>query len=175
MPRSATEEDIRRIYRDTIDTLYGFVSRRCDGDRDLAQDLAHETWLRAVQAWRADGVPDRPLAWLSTVAARLLSNHRRRPAGERLDDGAGSTLPAADDEPMQDRRERRSRVEQAMGRLPASQHRLLEAFHYERRSVAEIASALGLSARGVEGRLRRARQRLREMIESDPDKEERTR
>ena len=30
MHRSATEDQIRRIYRDTIDDLYRFVSRRCD-------------------------------------------------------------------------------------------------------------------------------------------------
>jgi RNA polymerase sigma-70 factor (ECF subfamily) len=173
MGRSATEDDIRRIYRETIDALYGFVSRRCDGDRDLAEDVTQETWLRAVRAWRADGVPERPLAWLSTVAARLLSNHRRRPAAERLDDGAGDTLPAADDGASLDRSERRSLVERAMARLPALQHRLLEAFHYDRRPVAEIASAFGLSERGVEGRLRRARQRLRRIIESDPDTKER--
>ena len=172
MGGSATEDDIRRIYRETIDALYGFVSRRCDGDRELAEDITQETWLRAVRAWRADGIPERPLAWLSTVAARLLSNHRRRPAAERLDDGAGDALPAADDGGSRARAERRARVERTMARLPALQLRLLEAFHYERRPVAEIASAFGLSERGVEGRLRRARQRLRRMIESDPDAKE---
>lgn len=172
MGRSPTEDDIRRIYRETIDALYGFVSRRCDGDRDLAEDIVQETWLRAVPAWRTDGVPERPLAWLSTVAARLLSNHRRRPAAQRLDEEAGAALPAADDAAARDRSARRSLVERAMARLPLPQLRLLEAFHYERRPVAEIAAALGVSERGVEGRLRRARQRLRQTIESDADAKE---
>jgi len=96
MPRRPSEDDIRRIYRETVDELFAFVARRCDGDRDLAEDITQETWLRAVRAWRKDGIPERPLAWLSTVAARLLSNHRRRPAAERFDDGSGDTLPAPD-------------------------------------------------------------------------------
>jgi RNA polymerase sigma-70 factor (ECF subfamily) len=171
MRRAPTEDDVRRIYRETIDALYAFVSRRCDGDRDLAQDVTQETWLRAVRAWRADGVPERPLAWLCTVAARLLANHRRRPAAARLDDGPAPAL-AADDDAAHDRSRRRSLVERAMARLPLPQLRLLEAFHYDRRPVAEIASALGLSERGVEGRLRRARRRLRRTIESDPDARE---
>ena len=73
-----TEDDIRRIYRETIDDLFGFVSRRCDGDRALAEDVTQEAWLRAVRAWSASGMPDRPLSWLATVAARILSNHFRR-------------------------------------------------------------------------------------------------
>lgn len=167
MARAPTEDDIRRIYRETIDDLYGFASRRCDGDRDLAEDITQESWLRAVRAWRVDGVPDRPLAWLATVAARLLSNHFRRPAPERLDDGSGDTLPGRDAPDREEVAERRSLVERALARLPLAQMRLLEAFHYDRRAVAEIASASGLSERAVEGRLRRARQSLRREIQAD--------
>ena len=49
MRRPITEDDIRRIYRETIDDLYGLVLRRCEGDRDLAEDITQETWLRAVR------------------------------------------------------------------------------------------------------------------------------
>ena len=166
MARRPTEDDIRRIYRETVDELFSFVSRRCDGDRELAEDITQETWLRAVKAWRDDGLPERPLAWLSTVAARLLSNYRRRPAALRLDDGSGDTVPA----PARDDNEagRESMLSRALARLPALQMRLLRAFHFERRPVAEIAESMGISERGVEGRLRRARQRLRREIESDP-------
>ena len=166
MARRPSEGDIRRIYRETVDDLFGFVSRRCDGDRELAEDITQETWLRAVKAWRDDGLPERPLAWLSTVAARLLSNHRRRPAAQRLEDGSGDTLPA----PLVDDNgaARDSMVRKALSKLPALQMRLLRAFHFERRPVAELAATMGISERGVEGRLRRARQRLRREIESDP-------
>lgn len=63
-----TEEQIRRVYRDTIDPLYGYVSRRCGGERPFAEDITQETWLRAVREWRVKGMPDQPLAWLHTVA-----------------------------------------------------------------------------------------------------------
>lgn len=172
MTRSPSEEEIRRIYRDTIDPLFGFVVRRCDGDRDLAEDVTQDTWLRAVRAWRDDGVPERPLAWLCTVAARLVANHRRRKAMESLDDRASDALPAPDPTAERDRMNRRSLIERALTRLPALQMRLLEAFHFERRPMAEIANTFGLTERGVEGRLRRARRRLRQIIESDPDTEE---
>lgn len=166
MARRPSEDDIRRIYRETVDDLFAFVSRRCDGDRDLAEDITQETWLRAVKAWRSDGLPERPIAWLSTVAARILSNHRRRPAAQRLEDGSGDTLPAPPVDVEGPARE--SMVRKALARLPALQMRLLRAFHFERQPVARIAASMGISERGVEGRLRRARQRLRREIESDP-------
>ena len=166
MARRPSEDDIRRIYRETVDDLFAFVSRRCDGDRDLAEDITQETWLRAVRAWRDDGLPDRPLAWLSTVAARILLNYRRRPAPQRLEDGSGDTLPAQP--PEDDRSGRESMLRRALAKLPVLQMRLLHAFHFERQPVARIAASMGISERGVEGRLRRARLRLRREIESDP-------
>ena len=166
MHRPASEDDIRRIYRETIDDLYTLVSRRCDGDRALAEDITQEAWLRAVRAWHQDGLPDKPLAWLTTVAARLLSNHFRRPAEHSLDVTAGEPT-APDNETAVDRTERRSLVERALARLPVSQARLLEAFHFERAPVGQIADSMGVSERAVEGQLRRARQKLRKQIEAD--------
>jgi RNA polymerase sigma-70 factor, ECF subfamily len=165
MHRSATEDDIRRIYRETIDDLYALVSRRCDGNRALAEDITQEAWLRAVRAWHRDGLPEKPLAWLTTVATRLLSNHFRRPAEQSLD---ASTEPTSgDDEAAAGEAERRSLVERALARLPGAQSRLLEAFHFDRAPVGRIAASMGLSERAVEGRLRRARQNLRKQIEAD--------
>jgi RNA polymerase sigma-70 factor (ECF subfamily) len=166
MHRPATEDDIRRIYRETIDGLYALVSRRCDGDRALAEDITQDAWLRAVRAWHQDGLPEKPLAWLTTVAARLLSNHFRRPVEHSLDVGAGEPT-APDNEAAVDRTERRSLVERALARLPVSQARLLEAFHFERARVGQLADSMGVSERAVEGRLRRARQNLRKQIEAD--------
>jgi RNA polymerase sigma factor (sigma-70 family) len=166
--RPITEDDIRRIYRETIDDLYGFVSGRCEGDRDLAEDITQETWLRAVSAWHAGGLPDHPLAWLTTVAKNLLANHFRRrpsePLDETIDESTGDAASTGADE-------RRSLVARALARLPLPQLKLLQAFHFERRPVADIAATDGLSERAVEGRLRRARQLLRREIESDPDSE----
>ena len=168
MAQPASEEVIREIYRATIDDLYRFVARRCDRDRELAEDVTQETWLRAVRAWHAEGIPDRPLAWLTTVARNLLSNHFRRRPPAPLDDAIAESVP---DEEPDGSEARLSLVERALARLPIPQFRLLEAFHLKRQRVTEIAEAQGISERAVEGRLRRARQRLRHQIESDPDTE----
>lgn len=165
MTPATTEDEIRRLYHATIDELYAFVAGRCRGDRDLAEDVTQETWLRAVRAWHAGGIPDRPAAWLTTVARNLLSNHFRRRPFEPLEGHDDAVAPDHRGE------ERASLVSRALARLPAARHRLLAAFHIDRHSVAEIAAVQGVSERAVEGRLRRARAQLRERIEADPDSE----
>jgi len=52
MHDQATESRIRQIYSETIDALYAYASRRCGGDRALAEDVTQEAWLRAVREWR---------------------------------------------------------------------------------------------------------------------------
>jgi RNA polymerase sigma-70 factor, ECF subfamily len=51
------------------------------GDWDLAEDCAQEAFAQALRTWPRDGVPNRPGAWLTTVARnRALDRLRRRAA-----------------------------------------------------------------------------------------------
>jgi RNA polymerase sigma-70 factor (ECF subfamily) len=169
MPVKPTEGDIRTIYRATVDDLYDLVARRCHGDHELAEDITQETWLRAVDVWRVEGLPERPGAWLARVALRLLSNYRRHEAVERITGDDPDDIP---DDPgaAVESAARRSLLQRALDRLPRMQAQLLEAFHLERRHVGDIANTTGLSERAVEGRLRRARLSLRREIEIEEQK-----
>ena len=52
---------------------------RRTGDWDLAEECAQEAFAAALERWPRDGVPDRPGAWLTTVAGnRALDRLRRR-------------------------------------------------------------------------------------------------
>src|SRR5262245_59615384 len=137
--KTPTDDDIRDIYRATIDDLYDFVARRCLGNRAWAEDVTQETWLRAVDAWRRDGLPERPAAWLARVAANLIINDLRHTRVERIDDdGNPDTL--ADERSDDGATDRRSLLQRALDALPAAQKRLVEAFHFDRKSVADIAA-----------------------------------
>jgi RNA polymerase sigma-70 factor (ECF subfamily) len=167
MREHVTEARIRLIYAETLDALYAYASRRCGGDRSLAEDVTQETWLRAVREWQRSGVPKEPIAWLTVVARNLILNHHRRNSTVSLDSVTPAQLLAAvDDDRVSDSSEMASIVGQAISRLPKGQARLLEAFHFERIKVTQIARVFGLSERAVEGRLRRARERLRRELES---------
>lgn len=167
MPTPATESRIVEIYRETVASLYGFVSRRAGGDRQLAEDITQETWLRAVRDWRVNGLPEAPLAWLITVSRNLLLNHLRRSQPLPLDAvSPQAILVALESEQPVDTEEVARAVTVALDRLPDDQARLLEAFHFDRLRVARLAEVLGITERAVEGRLRRARERLRLELET---------
>lgn len=162
-----TEEQLMAIYWETIGPLYAYASRRCGGQRDVAEDVTQETWFRAVREWRKRGIPRSPLAWLTAVARNLIVDQLRRAPDVPLD-----TVSAADVLAAMDRNEDTNSAEvvlavtNALGRIPKAEAQLLEAFHFERFKVAQLATSYGISERAVEGRLRRARERLRHELET---------
>jgi RNA polymerase sigma-70 factor (ECF subfamily) len=166
MPERITEDQLQRICDATIDTLYAYVSRRCGGDRELAEDVTQEVWLRAVRDWRRNGPPDNPLGWLTTVARNLIVDHLRKREGVSLDDvSAAEVLAAVENDHVTDSAEIAALVSQALTRLPPAEAQLLESFHYDRFKMSQLAEAQGVSERAIEGRLRRARERLRRELE----------
>ena len=52
------------------------------GDWDLAEDCAQEAFAQALRTWPEQGVPDRPGAWLTTVARNRALDRLRRGASE---------------------------------------------------------------------------------------------
>jgi len=120
-----------------------------------------------VREWRKKGPPDQPIAWLTTVARNILVSYYRRKRPAPLDSvSPGEVLEAFEDGRAGRSAEIAAMVCHALARLPDAEARLLEAFHFEDRRVAQIAAVSGLSERAVEGRLRRARQRLRRELET---------
>jgi RNA polymerase sigma-70 factor (ECF subfamily) len=59
------------------------ATARLTGDLDLAEECAQEAFARAVEAWPAHGIPDRPGGWLTTVAANHARDVLRRQAALR--------------------------------------------------------------------------------------------
>jgi RNA polymerase sigma-70 factor, ECF subfamily len=51
---------------------------RITRDLDTAEDAAQDAYVQALRAWERDGLPDRPGAWLTTVARRNALNLMRR-------------------------------------------------------------------------------------------------
>jgi RNA polymerase sigma factor (sigma-70 family) len=153
--KSRFRESTRAALPDSADS-----SRECVA-QPLAEDIAQETWLRAVREWRRRGIPAKPAAWLTTVSRNLLFNEFRRRRSMRLEDLDPEAIPAGDAGGDPESAETETEVRQALARIPPAESRLLEAFYLERTPVAQIAARMKVSPRAVEGRLRRARAKLR--------------
>ena len=156
-----TENELVTVYRGTIEPLYAFVACRAGSDRELAEDTVQETYMRALSHWRTKGLPDVPLAWLKTVARNLLISHYRKTSPVRFDE---ANMDIHGDDWNIEKRETASLLYSGLSRLKKNDSRLIEAFYFDGKSVREIADERGLSERAVEGRLRRARQKLKKYM-----------
>ncbi|MEO8480348.1 MAG: sigma-70 family RNA polymerase sigma factor [Gemmatimonadota bacterium] len=161
------DQQFETIYTDEADALSGTATRASAGDRDLAADIAQETWLRALLSWPRTGVPERPGAWLRTVSRNIMLNQHRRRALVRLDDVDPRAVPTIDPDDVLDRAEARLVVHAALEQLGPDERGLVQSFYFSGDQTASIAQRLGVSHRAVEGRLRRVRTRLRTILESD--------
>jgi RNA polymerase sigma-70 factor, ECF subfamily len=162
--RMDSEQEWIRVFRETLPNLYGFVSRRVGGDRALAEDITQETWLRALQAWRSGGVAREPLAWLQTVARRLILNHARdaRSAPATAEYELGSAPASEPSRPWTS--DDLAALRHGLARLDDAEAALLDAFHFDGSSTRELAERYRTSERAIEGRLHRARAKLRRIL-----------
>jgi RNA polymerase sigma-70 factor (ECF subfamily) len=166
MREPVTEPRLLEIYWETVKALYGYASRRCGGDRELAEDVCQEAWLRAVREWRVKGIPEIPIAWLTTVARNLIVDQLRRRENVPLESvSAADVLTAVEEDDVSDSTAIVSALTNALARLPRAEAELLESFHFERNKMSQLATSYGVSERAIEGRLRRARERLRRELE----------
>lgn len=147
---------------------------RMVGNTAEAEDLAQEVFVRIYTKRDAYRVGAKFSTWCFSIAANQAKNRlrwwRRRPAlslnawaeagGETPDESpAGTQAPAA-----AMRAEQVAAVQAAVAALPPDLGAVLVLFEYEEQSVADIAAALGCTAKAVENRLYRARQRLKQTL-----------
>jgi RNA polymerase sigma factor (sigma-70 family) len=95
---------------------------------------------------------------LKTVARNLLVSHFRKLRPEHL---TGSFPDLEGEHWSPEKSNGVLTLSCCMARLKKNHALLLEAFYFDEKSVREIAQDFGLSERAVEGRLRRARLKLR--------------
>ncbi|WP_260179918.1 RNA polymerase sigma factor [Actinoplanes campanulatus] len=76
------QDRIAGIYADGWSRIVATMIRFTGGDWNLAEECAQDAFTQALRKWPADGVPDQPLAWLTTTARRRAIDLIRREALE---------------------------------------------------------------------------------------------
>lgn len=116
---TAAGDGIAKIKR-TIETVWLMESpkiiavlARYTGEISLAEDLAHDALVAALERWPESGIPDNPGAWLTTVAKRRavdvirrnqLFESKREEIGRAMENyrARGVPEPDIDDRPIED-------------------------------------------------------------------------
>ncbi|WP_296718411.1 sigma-70 family RNA polymerase sigma factor [Erythrobacter sp.] len=164
--RALVERHREAIYR---------LARTATGDAEEAFDITQDTFIAAFGALsRYD--PARPFrGWIAAIALNKCRDRARRRAVRRflglpMPDNAAEWI--ADDAPSPEAqaasREELATTARAIAELPSALKDVLILRTIEGMSQQETADSLGISAKAVETRLYRARQKLTQMVRGDP-------
>lgn len=159
------EETVAEIYREHGEALRRFVLR-ASNDPSSAEDVVQET---VFKVWRAAPTITGSLRSYLFKTARnvLIDNHRRASSRPHMAEWDTDLETVADASGRINDLLQRILMEEALTRLSSEHRAVVVALHYERCSVAEAASALGIPEGTVKSRafyaVRELRSILREM------------
>lgn len=139
----------------------------------LPQQTDREECLNDVcmQIWNHihtfDPTKGRLSTWLTAIARnaarnRLRVQQRQQGREEEIDPTMPDPAPGPEEQAL--RKERAERIRDAVRQLSPAEQTLFYRKYYYLQSTERIAAEMGLTPRGVEGRLRRLRLRLRKLL-----------
>jgi RNA polymerase sigma-70 factor, ECF subfamily len=146
--------------------LLNFLTRLCRR-RDLAEDLAEETWLRLVTYAPRLKDDTRLAPWLFTVSRNLYVSHCRSTLMEHKHSGALLSLwPAEGASPYEEAaaNQLERRVDAALAELPASYREVVQLVSIDGLRPSEAAEVCGVTPETMRQRLSRARAMLWQSI-----------
>jgi RNA polymerase sigma-70 factor, ECF subfamily len=76
------KDHIAGIYADGWSRIVAAMIRFTGGDWDLAEECAQDAFTQALQTWPQSGLPNQPLAWLTTAARNRAIDRMRRASTE---------------------------------------------------------------------------------------------
>jgi RNA polymerase sigma-70 factor (ECF subfamily) len=138
------------------------------GRLGVAEELAQDAFLAAYKNWDALAAYDSPSAWVRRVVLNRSVSSWRRTATEagllarlKRERSVNPTLAEPEDA-----------VWAAIRDLPTRQRQVMVLVVLEDRSVADVAEVLGCSRESIRTHLRRARQRLADVLSERTDSDE---
>jgi RNA polymerase sigma factor (sigma-70 family) len=153
-----------RLYRTHRRDVYNFVLHDVRNPDD-AEDVTQVAFLNAYRALRNGRPPEKPRAWLLTIAQNVARRRFRKRASNihevPLDTEIAVAAPDDYDGPTADE------ICAAFRELPGNQRAALAMREIQGRSYAEIAAELQLSIPAVETLIFRARRSLRTLLEPE--------
>ncbi len=132
-------------------------------DRNAAEDLVQEAFIRLARSAARIQDPDRAAAYLRSIVLNLARDHNRRGlVSLRHQQPADVDLATAEDEVVL--REDQRRVLEALRALPHRQRDCVVLRHLGETGIADIASSLGISQNSVKTHLKRGMASLERLL-----------
>ncbi len=131
-------------------------------DRNLAEDAAQEALLVAYRDVARLKQPQQFAGWLTAICRNIATDMARTRAREKHL-GAEDCSPVAN--PSRNENDTVSLVREVIAQLEPGLREVIYLKYYNRLGYAQIAQVLGVSEEAVNGRLRRARDKVRRALQ----------
>ena len=168
---AGAETESERIERETVEIMdqlgnailrlaYSYLHNMED-----AEDILQETLIKFVTAKPVFENEKHRKAWLLTVAANLAKNrieYNRVRFSEELNEEIAGAAPEEEEDDL-------SFVWEAVKKLPDNQREVIHLFYQEGYKTAEIANILGRKEATIRSDLKRARDKLKEILKEAND------
>ena len=168
---AGAETEQERIERETVEIMdqlgnailrlaYSYLHNMED-----AEDILQETLIKFVTAKPVFENEKHRKAWLLTVAANLAKNrieYNRVRSSEELNEEIAGAAPEEEEDDL-------SFVWEAVKKLPDNQREVIHLFYQEGYKTAEIADILGRKEATIRSDLKRARDKLKEILKEAND------
>jgi RNA polymerase sigma factor (sigma-70 family) len=144
--------------------LFGFLARLANGDRDLAQDLTQNVFVRVLR-YRASYQPGQAFrAWVYQMARHVWADHyqRQRPSAD-LEEVEKTAAHGRAAQAQRAATDQHQALHEALALLPAAQREVLLLHRFQGFDYAEIGEQLGCTAGAARVKAHRALDALRKI------------
>jgi RNA polymerase sigma-70 factor, ECF subfamily len=164
--KDGSEEAFAELVRRYRNMVFGLIARTV-GDRQRADDLAQEVFLRVYRGLPYFRGAARVSTWLYRIAINVCLQERSAPPPMTLtfDEHRTEQLPSHENSAAS--LELRDRLGKALARLPTSQRLLIAAHYLKGIQYQELADAFDMPLGTVKTHLYRAKRQLRQLLETE--------
>jgi len=158
------KSDFKRFYHKHFDRVYRFVLFRVQMNREVAEDLTSEIFIKALEHF-ATYDPDRSqTAWIMTIARNRVMNHWRDQKHHADIDDLTFCLEGSDGVRDVQSRDDVRQVRQALRKLNEKDRQLIEMKHLLGYRYKEMQEVLDTKASTLRVETHRAVKKLKELL-----------
>jgi RNA polymerase sigma-70 factor (ECF subfamily) len=159
-------------FRELVDQYKGLVwslVARSIADRGRAEDVAQDVFLKVHKGLGYFRGESKLSTWIYRIVINTLSQERRQPPTESLDDPSGAARPGTMGrlDPAFGELVLRDRLTKAIDRLAPKYQVLVNGYYLKGMQYDDLAEALDLPLGTVKTHLHRAKRELRRMLETE--------
>jgi RNA polymerase sigma-70 factor (ECF subfamily) len=153
------EDDFRKLYRMHTECLFRLAVRLNDGNRDIAEDIVQEAWMRAVQGLPQFRWQSALRTWLCSIVINCCRDHyRKNKTVKDAPEDIEHLLQHTDPAPY------RGDLQKALNVLPVGYREVLVLHDLEGYKHEEIGELLGINEGTSRSQLHHARRAMRKLM-----------